>query len=184
MVPALSLAALLAALQSLPEDWRQLLRYERLAVADGELWRVLTGNLVHLGWAHFLLNICGLLVMAWLFGTYRSAGFWAAAFLICAIGCNAGLFLFSPDVFWVVGLSGALHGLFVIGASDWIARGDPVGKWLLLGVVVKLIWEQLVGELPLSAEVVGSSVVTDAHLWGAMAGALWLGGQGIWRRIL
>ncbi len=182
MLPALGLAGLVAALQLLPGDWRELLRYERLAVAQGELWRLLTGNLVHLGWAHLLLNICGLLVMGWLFGADRSARAWSAAFLTCAIGCNAGLLFFSPDVFWVVGLSGALHGLFVVGAIGWVAGGDPLGKWLLLGVAAKLVWEQTVGELPFSAEVVGSSVVTDAHLWGAVAGILWLAAQEIWRR--
>ena len=32
-------------------------RYEREAVLDGELWRLVTGHLVHLGWSHTVLNL-------------------------------------------------------------------------------------------------------------------------------
>ena len=37
-----------------------LLRYDREVIGNGELWRLLTGHLVHLGWSHFLLNAIGL----------------------------------------------------------------------------------------------------------------------------
>ena len=33
------------------------------AIAGGEWWRLLTGNLVHLGWWHLFLNEMGLLVL-------------------------------------------------------------------------------------------------------------------------
>ena len=36
------------------------LRYDRLAVAAGQWWRLFTGNYVHLGWTHVLLDAAGL----------------------------------------------------------------------------------------------------------------------------
>ena len=42
---------------------RDALRFERTAIADGELWRLLTSNWVHLGWWHLFLNEMGLLVL-------------------------------------------------------------------------------------------------------------------------
>ena len=43
---------MLIALQGLPAEWQRVLWYDREAVAAGEYWRILTGNLVHLGWMH------------------------------------------------------------------------------------------------------------------------------------
>lgn len=178
---AIVLTLVMVILQALPESWRELLQYQRLAVADGQWWRLITAGFVHLGWRHLLLNACALLIMGWLFGEERSAPAWALDLLICTLVCHLGLYLFNPEVFWVVGLSGSLHGLFIIGAVSWIAAGIDLGKWLLTGVGIKLLWEQVYGEMPLSAEVVGGAVITDAHLWGAAGGIIAVLGRYLWR---
>ena len=56
--------ALMALLQMLPPAWHGVLRYERGAVLDGELWRLLTAHLIHLGLAHWALNAAGLVLCA------------------------------------------------------------------------------------------------------------------------
>ena len=63
---SLSLAATLVALQA--SGWRRALEYRRAAVLHGQLWRLLTGSLVHLGWAHLLRDVTGLLLLWLLFG--------------------------------------------------------------------------------------------------------------------
>jgi len=180
---ALLLTGVMVLLQTLPESWHELLRYERSAVANGELWRLITANFIHLGWAHLALNSVALLTIGWLFGEERSRKGWALDLLLCALVCSGGLFLFSPAVMWVVGLSGALHGLFFIGASGWIRHGIMAGWGLLAGLSLKVIWEQWQGEIPLSAEIVGGNVVTDAHLWGAFGGAFAVLTLIVWHRI-
>jgi len=40
------------------------LRYDRLALSIGQIWRLLTSHLVHLNWAHCFLNLFGLLPKA------------------------------------------------------------------------------------------------------------------------
>jgi len=178
---AIGFAALLVMLQLLPEHWQLLLRYDRSAVDQGEWWRLLSGNLVHLGWAHLALNGAALLIGAWLFAAGRTPVAWALALLVCGLAVNVGLHLFSPDVYWCVGLSGILHGFLLLGALDWALRGDRLG-WVLLAVWIgKVVWEQLQGASPVSEGVVGGAVITEAHLWGLLGGALYALAELLWR---
>jgi len=172
LLGALLLAALMAVLQALPESAEISLRYTRTAVGNGEVWRLLTASIIHLGWAHLALNAAALLIMGWMFGDECGAGIWLGAFVVSALASAGGLYVFRPDIEWVVGLSGALHGLFVFGAAVWVFERHPPGKWLLAGVAAKVAWEQFTGEIPLSADIVGGPVIVDAHLWGATGGAL------------
>lgn len=173
---------MLVALQGLPADLHRTLWYDREAIADGEIWRLLTGNLVHLGWTHLALNVGALLIGTWVFYPARNPIAWAVAQIVCSVASTLGLFWFSPGIAWCVGMSGALHGLLMIGAIDWIRQGDRVG-WLLLALWTgKLAWEQVQGPLPFSSETVGSPVVTDAHLWGAVGGFLYVAAEQVYRR--
>ncbi len=182
LVWATGFAVMLIALQGLPAEWQRVLWYDREAVAAGEYWRILTGNLVHLGWMHLALNVGALLIGTWVFYPARNPIAWAIAQIVCSVVSSLGLFFFSPDIAWCVGMSGALHGLLMIGAIDWIRQGDRVG-WLLLAIWTgKLAWEQLNGAMPFSTETVGSAVVTDAHLWGAVGGLLYVAVEHIYRR--
>ncbi len=170
------------ALQLLPESALAALRYERLAVAAGEWWRLLSGNFVHLTWGHTLLNVGALLLGSWVFSEARPAWSWALAVVLTGLASSLGLYWFSPGIYWCVGLSGALHGLLIVAAADWALQGDRIGLGLLAIWVGKIAWEQLGGSLPLTAEISGAEVVTDAHLWGAIGGALFAAGAWLWRR--
>lgn len=167
----LVLAALMTGLQFLPVETHELLRFDRDALAAGEVWRVLTANFVHLGWYHLFLNVTAFVVIGWLFADEAPTGWWLAALIVSGVASSVGMYWWTPDAVWVVGLSGALHGLFVFGAMSWIAGGFRLGWWLLAGVAGKLLWEQTAGAMPFSEGLVGGPVVTDAHLWGAIGGA-------------
>ncbi len=175
-LPVILVLALLVVLQALPTAWRDALAYQRTAVEQGEIWRLLTANVVHLGWGHLLLNAAGLVLILWIFGESRSGRDWLTGFVISGLAASTGVYLSRPDLLTVVGLSGALHGLFVLGAIGWIRDGDRMGWALLAVLAAKLAWEHFVGAVPMSAEIVGGAVVTEAHLWGAAGGAL----AGLW----
>ena len=50
-------------------DWgHERLRFDRGGIAAGEVWRLLTGHLVHLGASHTYLNIAGLALVWFLVG--------------------------------------------------------------------------------------------------------------------
>lgn len=149
-----------------------LLRFSRSAIFQGEWWRLLTGHLVHLSWNHVLMNVAGLILIWILFGRYFSTRFWIIVATINALGISAALLIFNPEVSWYVGLSGVLHGLFVIGLLENIRKGYRLEILLLIGFIAKLAWEQSAGPTPGSEAMAGGHVLVDAHLYGAIVGAL------------
>ena len=150
---------------------RALLSYDRPALLDAELWRLLSGHFVHLGVSHLLLNVAGLLLIWYLISAYFSWRQWLLIMATVIIGIDLGFWFLQPQLIWYVGLSGMLHGLLAAG----IVAGTHSGRldaWIL-GVVLaaKLVYEQLVGPLPGSAETSGGAVIVAAHLYGAVSGA-------------
>ena len=167
---------LMAVFQALPAEQRDWLRYDRDAILAGQYYRLVSGHFVHLGWQHFALNIAGLVLGTWLFGPDRPPLEWTLAGIVLALLCGAGLLLFSPEVRWCVGLSGVLHGFMSLGFGGWALAGDRVALALLAIVIVKMTWEQLGGAMPWEASLAGGRVITDAHVWGAVGGGLFLAG--------
>ena len=160
----------------------QQLRYDRDAILAGQLWRLLTGHLVHLGGSHLAMNLVGLALIWMLFGRLMSTTAWLATLLSSALTVSLGLLIFNPGLMWYVGLSGVLHGMFLAGAILSIVSGYRAEILLLGFIVAKLTWEQWVGPLPGSAEVAGGDVVVDAHLYGAIAGVIVALVIVLWRR--
>lgn len=151
-----------------------LLRYSRDAVAAGEIWRLITGHLLHLGAAHFLLNATGMVLAAALVGAQLRPLGWASVWLACALSVSAGLWFLQPGIDWYVGLSGVLHGLIVAGAVAGLGdyRERLFAAAVLVAIVAKLAWEHWSGAMPGTAALAGGSVVTEAHLYGAVGGLL------------
>lgn len=178
-IVAISMMAM-AALQAMPLAWQHALRYDRDAIAAGQWWRLLSAHFIHLNWSHLTLNLAGLGLGTWLFGSDRSPRRWLLATTMAAAGCGLGLYWFAPSVGWCVGLSGVLHGLMVVGFGGWALAGDRWALVLLAVVVGKMTWEQLGGSMPWAASMAGGTVITAAHVWGAAGGALYLAGEAIW----
>ena len=161
---------------------RRMLRYDRHAILDGEPWRLVTGNFVHLGLGH-LLEDCAGLVLLWLLFRDVLPG-WRTPGLVLAgsLAVGLGLLIGSPGVEWYVGISGALDTLWAAGAIALLNRRDRFG-WVLAGfLVAKLAYEQLWGPLPFSSVESGGKVIVDAHLYGALAGAVIGFGWALWER--
>lgn len=149
-----------------------MLRYDRNAIFQGELWRLLTGNIVHLGWPHTVMNLAGFILIWMIFWRQLSTTRWLLAIVLTSLGVTLGLLLFNPQLHWYVGLSGSLHGLFIIGIIRHLQAGYRL-EWLLLAALTtKLAWEQFVGALAGTSELAGGPVVVDAHLYGAVSGAI------------
>ncbi len=151
---------------------REWLRFDRAGIAAGEVWRLLTGHLVHLGVSHTLLNLAGLILVWFLVGRAYAwkQWLWVMAGSIAAI--DLGLWFAAPSLEWYVGLSGLLHGMLAAGIVAGLAERSA--ETLLLAVVVagKLAWEQFAGPLPGSEATSGGAVIVDAHLYGVIGGTL------------
>jgi rhomboid family GlyGly-CTERM serine protease len=150
---------------------RESLRYERAGLEAGEFWRLLSGQLVHLGTGHLVLNLAALGVLGLLFEDALDRLEWALASLVSAFAIDVGLYWFSGEVQWYVGLSGVLHGLMAAGSLKLLAARASSGLILLSITIGKLLWEQFGGPLPYSELTSGGPVIVDAHLYGALGGA-------------
>lgn len=152
------------------------LRYEREAILSLQWWRLLTGNFVHLGMTHLVLNLIGLVLIFGLFRTAFTNAAWLAVIFVCCMSVGFGLLWFQPQVHWYVGLSGMLHGMFVAGALA-LRHSQPRWSALCLAVLaIKIAIEQIVGDPWGTAALTGGPVVSSAHLYGALgglAGTLW-----------
>jgi rhomboid family GlyGly-CTERM serine protease len=158
------------AILALGEDGRVLLRYDRQGLQAGELWRLVTAHLAHLGTSHGIMNLLALAVLAALFGDLLTARSWLLGSLVSVAAIDVGLWWLEPQVRWYVGLSGVLHGLIVLGAVAMWLNAERLGVGLLLGVIAKLSWEQLVGPLPFTESAAGGPVLVASHLYGAGGG--------------
>ncbi len=152
--------------------WDTLLRYSREGLQQGEWWLLITGNLVHLGWNHLILNLAGLVMVWWFYDDEFSLLEWLWIFVISGLFVTVGLYFLDPQLIWYVGLSGLLHGLFIAGGIRLLGRDTRFAVLLLLLFAAKLTWEQLFGSLPGTTDMAGGPVVVNAHLYGAIGGAV------------
>jgi rhomboid family GlyGly-CTERM serine protease len=155
------------------------LRYERGALANGQLWRVITGHLVHASASHLALNLAGLALMVALFPGEYSRREWCLVGFASAFAISAGLWWLQPQVHWYVGLSGVLHGVLAAGALGWWRTQPRLLAGALTAVLLlKLVWEQWHGALGWSGDL---TVIVDAHLYGALGGGVAGGCLMLWR---
>ncbi len=164
----LALCALLILPVMSGDAGRELLRYDRVGLAAGQWWRLLTGHIVHLDLDHAVLNSLGLVLMWALFARDYRPRQWLLIVLGSIASIDAGLWLRDSTVAWYVGSSGALHGIMAAGTLAHVRRRDLDGWILAVFIVVKLAYEQSAGALPFSQSQAG--VVVDAHLFGALGG--------------
>ncbi len=163
------------------DDGREVLRYDRAAIADGEYWRLLSGHIAHLGFRHLLLNLAGLALVWLLVGRRYRTRHWILVAAISVLLMDAGFWFVDAGMRWYVGLSGLLHGLLLAGAIRGL-RSLPVESIVICTLLVaKLAYEQVAGPLPGAEAAAGGAVVVNSHLYGAIGGAL--STLVFWRRV-
>lgn len=171
-VAAGTVAAVSILLQFGGSETRELLAWDRDGLVAGELWRLLTGHFVHLGWTHLGLNLAGLALVTWLTGAAYGPLRWLLIALVTLAVIDAGFWYLYRELDWYVGLSGMLHGLLAAGLLAGVRARDREAIVLAVLVVGKLVWEQTAGPMPGSEASAGGTVIVDAHLYGAAGGLL------------
>jgi rhomboid family GlyGly-CTERM serine protease len=164
----------LTLLEPLSSDW---LMFDRTAIDNGQVWRLLTAHFVHLSPAHMFGNALGVVLLAYIAGNYLNnlVGFWLLVWCVLVVG--VGLYGYADYLQRYVGLSGVLHGLLLVApfVSKFYSR--RIAICFLVVIVSKVIWEQTSFYDDMSmAEVIGGRVETNAHLLGMLAGLVFLMG--------
>lgn len=109
------------------------------AVADGQIYRLLTSAFLHYGAMHLLLNMWALYVVGpSLEGLLGRARF-SALYLLSALGGSVTVYLLAPLTTATAGASGAIFGLF--GATLIVGRRlrMDVG-WVVAVIVINLVF--------------------------------------------
>lgn len=153
-------------------DWgRAWLSFDREAIAGGQWWRLVTGSFAHLGWYHWLLNALGVLVLVLLCPQALPLSVWLRRVLLIALAMSLCLWFFVPGLGNYVGMSGVIHGLFLLGLVPQVRRGDLIALGCLLYLLGKIGWELYAGA-PLSDEAaIGGRVIVESHLYGTLSAA-------------
>lgn len=158
------------------------LEYQRAALA-AQPWRLVTAHFVHINAVHVVINAAAWVVVAWLYAKELSARRQAIAVAVASVAITGGLAAFYPAVAWYRGFSGVLHALFFAGAAAWLGAvlGDRAHRSLarlalpaalFAGGWVKVIGEQSFDGATPYAAWLGAATVPQAHLIGALCGAL------------
>ena len=149
---------------------RSFLQFDRAAISVAELWRLISGHFVHLGPNHFLLNAFGLVLVWLLVGMHFTLRQWLIVIVVSIAGIDAGLWFFDPQLTWYVGMSGFLHGMLAAGIVKGFQAVPREATVVGVAVLMKIVFEQLIGPLPGSEQSAGGDVVVNAHLYGVLAG--------------
>lgn len=151
--------------------WGALLAWRRDWIETGEFWRLITGHLAHYSLAHAALNLVGAAFVLALYGRRFSLRAWVSLVGVAIVIIDVGLQWFT-DVTWYVGASGVLHAMMTAGiVHDLRRRERYVWVVAILGVA-KIVYENYVGAGPWMND--GMRVIGEAHLFGVLAGALWV----------
>lgn len=136
---------------------------EREAVQAGQLWRLWSGHLVHINGAHLAMNLVGAAILVAWSWRLRLLGPMLAFFALAAP--VLGLLLLATGATWYAGLSGLLHGAFVVLAMRMPWRYAAIG---LLAILAKLAWQQWWGGHQALGD--GTPILLASHWLGAMLG--------------
>lgn len=147
-------------------------------VSAGEIWRLLTGNLVHFGWAHTVMNVAALVLCTLAFFTDVSLKKFSLLLLWCGASVGVGIYLFNPEYSPYAGLSGAIHGLIVAGLLQTRVYPAWIRVVALVLVTAKLVQENSAGyEATDLQQLIPAAVAVESHLYGAIAGIVFVGGD-------
>jgi rhomboid family GlyGly-CTERM serine protease len=132
----LSITSAAAVVFSIPA-LEAILVYNREAIANGEVWRVVTGNAVHLSLTHFLRDLVAFAIAGVVLeATLR--GHLAPLCLAAALVIGTVLYVARPEVLVYGGLSGVITGMFVYLSLFGLSL-NPAYRWLYIGILAAVV---------------------------------------------
>ncbi len=140
--------------------------WSHLLIAQGQWWRIITGNVIHTNITHWAMNMSALWLMLFIFH-------WPPrhlALLLLSGASFVGFGLLFTDMQQYVGLSGVLHYLWAYGAATEWCKGQRSSSLLCLVIVAKVAWEQIYGPSALTEQWIDAQVAVNAHLIGMLGG--------------
>lgn len=164
-IQIITASLVLAVIFQIKPEWFFYLRQEMLL----QPWRFITAHFVHVGWIHCILNMFAFICLPYIFPRLNRD--WLLIGVISLpLFISTSFYVIYPNVDAYAGFSGVLHGLYVIAAIQSLAIKSERNFALLIlaGLVAKLLWEAIVGELSATMRLIGSPVLIEAHQLGCI----------------
>lgn len=163
----LSITTLFQLTHSVSIEWFQ---FDRMAIENGQYWRLLSAHLVHNNLYHFVANSLGLVAIYALFqSSYDNLSLLMVS-VANAIAIGMWVLIFDSNILYYVGLSGVLHGLFAYAVCGEMLKNIKLSYLLFMGLVGKLVHEQIYGGDASMTELIEIPIMVNAHLYGAITG--------------
>ncbi|NVJ68271.1 MAG: rhombosortase [Gammaproteobacteria bacterium] len=160
---------ILLLLEPTASNW---LEYNRTAVTNGQYWRFITANLVHLSPQHTLMNLASLWLITLIFRSLININDWIYWFLALYF-CNIlGMHLWLPELNQYVGMSGALYGLIAACCVAEMRLKVWLSGLLLIVVGIKIFAPQILGISSEYDSWIGGFVVDESHIIGYLQGVI------------
>ena len=119
-----------------------ILIYDSTEIAHGEIWRLVTGNLVHFSAAHLAYDLVAFLVAGAII-EIRGYRYYPVLCFVAALFIGIVLYRAEPDMHYFAGLSGVataaivylcLHGLTEKDAWRWVCAAALLGLGIKVGI--------------------------------------------------
>jgi rhomboid family GlyGly-CTERM serine protease len=141
-------------------------------VLNGQLWRLVTGHLIHTDWQHYAMNMVGLSLCIVVFRDDLSAKHWPWSFIFISLFSSLTMLFTAVPYDRYLGFSDVLHGWILLGAMA-IAHKEPRFTLLIFVLFwIKILEEQYQLAFFTSYGVSGN-VAKESHIYGAIGGLLY-----------
>ena len=140
----------------------------------GEPWRWWTAHWVHVGWRHYALNMLAFLSLPFIFPQLQRQTLLLGLLVLPPL-LSAGLYELLPAVQAYAGLSGILHGIFVVAAMEslFIQRERKFAILVLVCIALKIGVEKWMGYSE-TAQLIQAPVLIESHQIGVLTGIIFI----------
>lgn len=138
-------------------------------VQNGQLWRLVTGHLIHTDWQHYAMNMVGLSLCIVVFRDDLPAKHWPLSFIFISLFSSLAMLFTDVPYDRYLGFSDVLHGWILVGAMA-IAHKEP--RFTLM--IFVLFWMKILEEkyqlIFFTSYGVSGNVAKESHIYGALGG--------------
>lgn len=174
---AIGAIMVLSTVMLIAQAYPEVLQYHRAKLAQGELWRLVTGHFTHSNFNHLCLNLMGLGLWAILQPKTLSLPKVLSLSLFLALIISLLFWVLNPHLQWYVGYSGVLYSLFGAWVFYLIGNHEYFTALVFgLALMGKTFWDALYPD-SLSQQLIAVPVVYQAHWYGLLLSplsAFWL----------
>jgi len=108
--------------------------YDRIALFNGEIWRLFTSHLVHFTQIHLLYNLTAFGIVGWII-EYKNYQYFKLLCFLMAFFISVLLMMLKPNMSYYGGLSGLASGAIYYLALHGLAESKKIWRLLCLAIL-------------------------------------------------